>query len=100
MFYKASIERECDRLNELRNVSYRDFDLEDLAGHMKADILISGADASIRNNIVARLLYYYSYSDPCQSLVLTKNKALVGYLSSKENIGRDGLIISGFLKKN
>lgn len=100
MFYKASIERECDRLNELRNVSYRDFDLEDLAGHMKADILISGADASIRNNIVVRLLYYYSYSDPCQSLVLTKNKALVGYLSSKENIGRDGLIISGFSKKN
>lgn len=100
MFYKASIERECDRLNELRNVSYRDFDLEDLSSHMKADILISGADGNLRNNIVARLLYYYSYTDPCQSLVLTKNQALVGYLSSKENIGRDGLIISGFSKKN
>lgn len=100
MFYKASIERECDRLNELRNVSYRDFDLEDLASHMKADILISGADANIRNNIVAKLLYYYSYTDPCQSLILTKNKTLVGYLSSKENIGRNGLIISGFSKKN
>ena len=100
MFYKASIERECDRLNELRNVSYRDFDLEDLASHMKADILISGADGNLRNNIVARFLYYYSYTDPCQSLVLTKNQALVGFLSTKENIGKDGLIISGFEKKN
>lgn len=100
MFYKASIERECDKLNELRNVSYRDFDLEDLSSHMKADILISGADGNLRNNIVARLLYYYSYTDPCQSLVLTKNQALVGFLSTKENICKDGLIVSGFEKKN
>lgn len=100
MFYKASIERQCDQLNELRNVSYRDFSTEDLASHMESDILISGANTNLRHNIVARLIYYYSHIDPCQSLVLTKNQALVGSLSKKENIGKDGLIISGFSNKN
>lgn len=100
MFNKASIDRECEKLNELRNVSYQDFSTEDLAGFMKSDILISGARTDLRNNILARLIYNYSYTDPCQSLILTKSKSLVNRISAEENIGKSGLIISGFSNKN
>lgn len=100
MFNKASIDRECEKLNELRNVSYKDFSTEDLASFMKSDILISGARADLRNNILARLIYNYSYTDPCQSLILSKSKSLVARLGDEENVGKSGLIISGFSNKN
>lgn len=100
MFNKASIDRECEKLNELRNVSYKDFSTEDLASFMKSDILISGARADLRNNILARLIYNYSYTDPCQSLILSKSKSLVARLGNEENVGKSGLIISGFSNKN
>ena len=100
MFNKASIDRECEKLNELRNVSYKDFSTEDLASFMKSDILISGARADLRNNILARLIYNYSYTAPCQSLILSKSKSLVARLGDEENVGKSGLIISGFSNKN